>query len=147
LDHTVGFHGRFGAAFFITICCKTRRSNQLCRKDVSDVIFETAGRYHSLERWYVELLLLMPDHLHMLIGINGETTLSSVIRDFKRITARRGKIHWQRNFFDHRLRHDESECQKADYIRQNPVRAGLIRSTEAWNYVIDASDLEMRAGD
>jgi putative transposase len=77
----------------------------------------------------------MPDHLHMLIAIEGDTILSSLIRDFKRITARRAQIRWQRNFFDHRLRHDESETEKAEYIRQNPMRAGLMTADENRPYL------------
>ena len=78
----------------------------------------------------------------MLIGVPGDAVLSKLIRDFKRITARTAKINWQRNFFDHRLRHDESEIEKATYIRQNPVRAGLIDANQEWPYVIDLNDLE-----
>ena len=84
----------------------------------------------------------MPDHLHMLIAIPGETDLSNLIRDFKRITARRIGIGWQRNFFDHRLRHDESGEEKARYIRQNPVRAGLISPNARWQFMIDESQLD-----
>src|SRR5205814_7592098 len=40
--------------------------------------------------------------------------------------------------FDHRLRHDESEAEKFEYIRQNPVRAGLIREEDEWPYVFPA---------
>ncbi len=78
----------------------------------------------------------MPDHLHMLIGISPDAKLSKLIRDFKRIAARKGKIEWQRNFFDHRLRHDESETEKFEYIRQNPVRAGLVQPDANWPYVL-----------
>ncbi len=78
----------------------------------------------------------------MLIGIAGDTELSKLIRDFKRITARMAKVKWQRNFFDHRLRHDESEVEKAAYIRANPIRAGLIGEEEKWPYVISEIDLE-----
>jgi REP-associated tyrosine transposase len=84
----------------------------------------------------------MPDHLHMLIGIAGDAELSKLIRDFKRAAARFGKIDWQRNFFDHRLRHDESEDEKAAYLRANPVRAGLTREEETWPFVISEIDLE-----
>ena len=111
-------------------------------KGVAQVIFETARRYHASERWHLELLLLMPDHLQMLIAIAADTDLSSLIRDFKRITARKAKIEWQRNFFDHRLRHDESEDEKAAYLRQNPIRAGLIRQDARWRYKIDSNDLD-----
>jgi len=72
----------------------------------------------------------MPDHLHLLVGIPGDANLSNLVRDFKRITSKIARIQWQRNFFDHRLRHDESEAEKYEYICQNPVRAGLIRTAE-----------------
>ena len=78
----------------------------------------------------------------MLVGIPGDTRLSDLIRDFKRITARTAKIDWQRNFFDHRLRHDESESEKAAYIRCNPVRPGLIEHHDQWQYAIDAAELD-----
>jgi putative transposase len=92
-------------------------------------------RYHASQEWYLKLLLVMPDHLHMLVGILGDSSLCKLIRDFKRIATRKGKIEWQRNFFDHRLRHDESETEKFEYILQNPMRAGLIREGDEWPYV------------
>jgi putative transposase len=107
-------------------------------------VLETARRYHAAQRWYLKLLLLMPDHLHLLAGFGNDGRLSDLIRDFKRITARMAKIEWQRDFFDHRLRSDESEVEKAWYIRQNPVRAGLIGVGETWPYVIDHNDLKDR---
>jgi putative transposase len=88
----------------------------------------------------------MPDDLHMFIGVPGDAQLSRLIRDFRRITARMAKIDWQRNFFDHRLRHDESLAEKFEYICQNPVRAGLITESEERPYAIDASDLNSRTG-
>jgi hypothetical protein len=54
------------------------------------------------------------------------------------------KINWQRNFFDHRQRCDESLAEKFKYIRQNPVRAGLITPSEAWSYAIDVSGLDSK---
>jgi putative transposase len=145
LDHSRSFHSRFGATFFITICCRWRGVNQLCKEDFAGALFDTAQRYHAAQRWYLKLLLLMPDHLHMLIGVPGDAELSKLIRDFKRITTRFAEIDWQRNFFDHRLRHDESETEKFACIRQNPVRAGLIGADEKWRYAIDANDLAMRS--
>jgi len=40
----------------------------------------------------------------------------------------------------------ESLAEKFEYIRQNPVRAGLITQNEEWLYAIDASDLDSRTG-
>jgi len=39
------------------------------------------------------------------------------------------------------LRHDESQAEKHEYIRQNPVRAGLIAEGEESPYAIHANDL------
>jgi putative transposase len=100
------------------------------------MLFTTARLYHAAARWHLNLLLLMPDHLHLLIGIDGSTPLSDLIRDFKRITARRTAVRWQRNYFDHRVRKDESLAEKADYILNNPVRAGFVTCAQEWPFVI-----------
>ena len=134
LDHTTHFAVRFGAVYFITICCQKRGSNQLCCEDTSKVLFDSARIYHDHRRWNLNLLLLMPDHLHALIGIDGRDSLSQLIRDYKRITAKLSGVEWQRNFFDHRLRHDESLTEKFAYICQNPVRAGLVQNEADWPY-------------
>jgi len=137
LDHKIHFAGRFGATYFITICCHQKGSNQLCREDVSMSVFKTAKIYNERRIWYLWLMLLMPDHLHALIGIDGDAVLSSVVGNFKRATTKFASVKWQRNFFDHRLRHDESFLEKAAYIRNNPVRASLVSTEEDWPYVLD----------
>jgi len=88
LDHTTHFAGRFGAIYFITICCQRRGSNQLCHDGTAAALANTARIYHERARWNLNLLLLMPDHLHALIGVDGQTSLAQLIRDYKRITAR-----------------------------------------------------------
>jgi len=135
LNHTTHFAGRFGAIYFITIFCEQRGSNQLCDEKTSKVLFHTARIYHERGRWNLNLLLLMPDHLHGLIGVDGRESLSQLVRDYKRITAKMAGVQWQRNFFDHRLRHDESLAEKFAYICQNPMRAGLVHNEQDWAYV------------
>jgi len=103
------------------------------------VLFKTARIYHEQRRWHLKLLLLMPDHAHALFNVSGDVSLSALIRDYKRATTRISGVRWQRNFFDHRLRHTESAAQKYDYIRQNPVRAGLIVHEDSWPYVLTAA--------
>src|SRR5262245_51999233 len=134
LDHTTHFAARFGAIYFITICCRQRERNQLCAERTAKILFDTARVYHERCRWNLNLLLLMPDHLHALIGIDGRDSLSRLIRDYKRITAKLSGVGWQRNFFDHRLRHDESLTEKFAYICQNPVRAGSVQNEADWLY-------------
>jgi len=119
--------------------------NQLCHRAVAEQIFETAAQYDRQQTWYLVLLLLMPDHLHALISIGGDTSLSKTIGSFKRATARFAGIQWQRNFFDDRLRGGEDPIGKGGYIRQNPVRAGLVEHENAWPYVLDRTRMERMA--
>ncbi len=53
----------------------------------------------------------------------------------KRISQRSqsGPI-WQKEFFDHILRSNESLSEKWEYIRDNPVRAELVKNVEDWPY-------------
>ncbi len=76
----------------------------------------------------------MPDHLHALISFPDERPMKQTIADWKRFLATRLNFDWQRDFFDHRLRRDESFVEKADYIRANPVRAELVGRSEEWPY-------------
>lgn len=41
---------------------------------------------------------------------------------------------WQEGCFDRLLRSDESLSDKWEYLRQNPVRAGLVSTPEEWPY-------------
>jgi hypothetical protein len=41
---------------------------------------------------------------------------------------------WQKQFFDHVLRSNESYDSKWLYVRENPTRAGLVDSADSWPY-------------
>jgi REP element-mobilizing transposase RayT len=81
----------------------------------------------------------MPDHLHLLISFpESEKYIQTIVTKWKEWTAKTLRIKWQRDFFEHRLRKEESFDEKADYILFNPVRAGLVSEPEDWPYVFVA---------
>jgi len=49
------------------------------------------------------------------------------------LSLAKGRI-WEEGFFDHVLRSNESYSQKWNYVRKNPVRAGLVKSVTDWPY-------------
>jgi hypothetical protein len=49
-----------------------------------------------------------------------------------------------KGFFDHILRSHESYSAKWDYVRQNPVRARLVKEWSEWPFVGEMFDLEFR---
>ena len=123
------------STYYITLCCQIRGTNQLCETVVAETLFTAVEHYHAQRRWHVSLWLLMPDHLHALVACPRTEDLAKAVAAWKRFTAREAGIAWQKGFFDHRLRGDESLQEKARYIRMNPVRAGLVTQPGAWPYV------------
>jgi putative transposase len=128
------FIGTADAIFFITICCQAKGTNQLCYSKIATILLDAARFYYERHYWGLLVFLVMPDHLHMLATFGPDRGMRRVIANWKRYTANRAAIHWQRDFFDHRLRSDESFDEKAAYILQNPVRAGLVIRAEDWPY-------------
>jgi putative transposase len=135
------------ALFFITVCTEPRGRDQLCHPDAARALHESACHRQGLGHWQVPLLLLMPDHVHLLARFAPDPGMTQTVADWKRYTARHAGIAWQRDFFDHRLRSTAAAREKAAYIRANPVRAGLIEKAAAWPYVwhdLTAADAETR---
>ena len=121
--------------YFVTIVCRERLTNQLALPGVAPRIFETVRHRHKRGQWWPHIFLLMTDHIHALISFpHAKQTLQNVVSKWKEWVAKEIGIVWQRDFFEHRLRHDESHRQKADYILQNPVRKGLVSKVEDWPF-------------
>ena len=140
LPHGVPSWVKDGAVFFVTICCASRGDNQLCEKQVAALLFEAVEFRQARGDWYVHLLVLMPDHLHLLLSFPRDEAMKKVISNFKEMTTKTVGIGWQQNFFDHRLRSGESFDEKAHYVRMNPVRKGLVACPEDWPYVWPATN-------
>jgi len=52
--------------------------------------------------------------------------------------------HWQKGFFDHIVRARDSYSAKWQYVRDNPVRAGLVSEWSEWPFIGEIFDLEFR---
>ena len=92
--------------------------------------------------WAIGRYVIMPDHIHFFCSSLEETTrMSLFIGRWKEWTCKSirkrtsmGDFRWQKAFFDHLLRNHESRSEKWDYIRSNPVRAGLVKVAEDWPF-------------
>jgi REP element-mobilizing transposase RayT len=86
--------------------------------------------------------VLMPDHFHGLLRLDGGRSLSQAVQRLKSGSSRActragtGPHVWARAFHDHALRRDEDVLGIARYIIGNPIRAGMVaRANEYpfWN--------------
>jgi REP element-mobilizing transposase RayT len=97
----------------------------------------------SRHGWAVGRYVVMPDHVHFIAEplATGARTLSVAMGAWKEWTSKgivrltkAAKPLWQPEFFDHLLRSNESRAEKWLYVRQNPVRAGLVTRVEDWPF-------------
>ena len=79
----------------------------------------------------------MPDHIHAILAFPRDKQMSEVLRNWRSYVARNLKLRWQRGYFDHRIRNGENWRTKAEYIRKNPIRQGLISDGTPWPYVLE----------
>jgi REP element-mobilizing transposase RayT len=138
LSHDVPAWVPDGSLYFVTIHCLQRATAQLTVPSVAEGVLESVAYYHRTGRWFARLFLLMPDHAHGLVAFPSGESMRRVVSDWKRYTARRDGIRWQRDFFEHRIRPGENWDMKSTYIRENPVRAGLIVTPMQWPWYMEA---------
>jgi len=89
----------------------------------------------------------MPDHVHVIFTALTDDKgnpfgLAEIMNGIKgasahtinKILGRRGHV-WQREFFDHVLRSDESIHSKVQYLCENPVRKGLVTGVDDYPWL------------
>jgi len=89
--------------------------------------------------YFLECVVIMPDHVHMLFAPLGDWSTSDILQRIKGVSshrinhllARRGPL-WQDESFDRILRAGEDLTNKADYICANPERAGFSDYRWIW---------------
>jgi len=117
-----------------------KRSPWLANREIHEdfLIFARKGRARGVA---VGRYVIMPDHVHVFVVLGwGGVTLARWVQGLKSVLGKRlllqghAKPHWQEGFFDHLMRSGESYGEKWEYVRMNPVRAGLVAVPEAWPY-------------
>ena len=135
--------------FFITMCTGQRRhllGNRILHS--AFLSFAEAASSHGV---FVGRYILMPDHIHVFAAFTSDSpSLSLWIRSLKNSLSKELRQqhidppHWQKGFFDHLRRTEESYAEKWSYVVCNPVRAGLVKSPEEWPYQGEIQVLELR---
>jgi len=128
--------------YFITACV-AGRCPLLANDEAFAILLDEWSQLRGRRGWAVGRFVVMPDHVHFFTTPTPDCAipLSDAIGRWKEWTAkrilrgnRRPAPLWQPEFFDHVLRTAASREQKWRYVRENPVRARLAATAEAWPY-------------
>jgi REP element-mobilizing transposase RayT len=143
LPHELPWWVAQGARHFITINAAHRDRAPFAAPSVAEALLSNLLAYESSGRWQLWIGVVMPDHLHFIATFDLKGGLAASIRAWKAYQARTLAVEFQSGFFEHRLRNEAEFVEKADYIRQNPVRRGLVSDAREWPYRIDRAAGEM----
>lgn len=123
-----------GSTYFVTFRVQDAPLSDSERSLALDHIRSGHDKFYLLA-----VVVVMPDHVHLILKPNTGFTLSRVMKDIKGVSANRlnqarrtsGNI-WQAESFDRIVRDEQEFQEKLQYMLDNPVKAGLAAT--GWEY-------------
>jgi putative transposase len=133
------FHGNTGhGVYFIT--ASTFQKQSLFQSDrMRRLLLNVLFHYRDQERFLLHEFVIMPDHFHLLITpiVTLEKTMQLIQGGFSyRVKRELEFMHkiWQPSYYDRRVRDFEELLAYSEYIRQNPVKKGLVSAAQKYVY-------------
>jgi putative transposase len=126
--------------FFAT--SKTSLGRQLLQTEAAaELLMDVLRSYTLSGKFKVHEFVIMPDHFHVLISLDSDTSIERAMQLIKGGYSFRynkelgltGEI-WQRGFSEVRVLDRKSYLAHKSYIDGNPVKAGLAVSAEEYPY-------------
>jgi putative transposase len=142
-----------GDLHFVTFCCYQRRpllGTAYARNLTVRILAEVRGRFEFVIAGYV----IMPDHVHMLIGESRPISPAKIVQVFKQRVSRQVREEqraglpqtaatapepadllrrfWQRRYYDFNVYSRAKLLEKLQYMHENPVNAGLVEHPGDW---------------
>jgi putative transposase len=126
--------------YFTTSIVAERRGhfrNQRYARLFIDVLYD----YRHQGKYLLHDFVVMPEHVHLIITPALDVTIERAMQFIKGgYSARVGKetdwklLVWQRGFTDHRIRDHVDLLRHRDYVRQNPVKRGLVSNAQEYQW-------------
>jgi putative transposase len=132
-------HEAFGRSIivFVTLLAQARRP-LFASPEVHDLLLSAWRAAHT---WRVGRYVVMPDHIHLFCAPahHDYPPLTRWVQYWKSLASRQWprpdeQPVWQKSFWDTQVRSGEGYARKLDYVRRNPVRAGLCAEPEDWPF-------------
>ncbi len=125
-----------GVFHFLTFSCYRRLpllGNGAGYRVFEEKLETVRRRFEFVVAGYV----LMPEHVHLLVGEPRVAALSEALKVLKQETSKKLKVSgmaqfWQRRYYDFNVWTENKRVEKLRYIHRNPVRRGLAEKPEEW---------------
>jgi putative transposase len=128
---------------FIT-ACTDKRQPWLATDACHDVLTNV---WLNSKAWLVGRYVILPDHLHLFASPGDlDVPLENWVKYWKwqfTWVHQKPEHRWQAGHWDRFLRLGESYEQKWEYVRNNPVRHGLVECPDDWPFQGELYDLRL----
>ncbi len=126
--------------FFVTT--KTSLGRALLQSaQRANLLIDVMRSYVAAKKFTIHDFVVMPDHVHLLMTLDGTMSIEKAVQLIKggysyRLKKELGYTDeiWQRGFSEVRVDDRASFLAHREYIDQNPVRAGLARIPDEFPY-------------
>ena len=126
--------------YFFTMNTRGRERVFLC-PDLAQILVDALYDLRARVRMRLHAFVVMPDHVHFVASLGEGETPSRLMHSLKsyaakQINSRRGMSGnvWQRGFYSHGIRDERDAATKVRYVLENPVRAHLVDSPDAYEF-------------
>ena len=99
--------------------------------ELAHIVSDTL-KFFDGDRYDLASFVVMPNHVHVLVQFRKEVSMTKQTGSWQRFSARQINQQlnqtgpfWQSEPFDHLVRSNEQFVYLLDYIRNNPIKAGL----------------------
>ncbi|MDP1578715.1 MAG: transposase [Candidatus Didemnitutus sp.] len=122
-----------GVVYFVTFVTAARKP-WLAVPTAADAVLGAIRSWHEEGDGSVLAATVMPDHVHVLFVLGQRLSVGRCVSRWKAEAGRASGYsgRWQRDFWEHRVRADESWEDYGLYVFLNPYRAALVGHTVAW---------------
>ena len=117
------------------------RGNCYLKEPVIAGIVQNALLFYDVDKYKLIEWCIMPNHVHVVIGVNKNNSLSKIVHGWKSFTAHAVNNQlsisgpfWKKEYFDRYIRNEKHYNSTVEYIYQNPVKAGLVVKAEDWKW-------------
>jgi putative transposase len=124
-----------GQLHFVTFSCDQRQP-YLNTPQSRDLFVETLEQMRQRYLFPVLGYVVMPEHVHLLLGEPPEHPLSIAIKALKLSVSKRSQERpfWQPRYYDFNVFTTQKIKEKLHYTHQNPVERGLVPLAELWKW-------------
>jgi putative transposase len=124
-----------GDLHFVTFSCYQLRP-YLALPRARRLLEETLERMRLRYNFVVVGYVVMPEHVHLLVGEPASGLLARALQALKLSVSKMSRQHpfWQSRYYDFNVFSGRKRIEKLRYMHRNPVKRGLVERPEEWQW-------------